>query len=80
MEKPSLRINEIAQQLFEKHKKGCNECGFFCNASPLFYMNEAIIDYLDEEWSNNKPCEHEVMESGNYGMNCCKKCKMYVAM
>lgn len=36
---------------------------------------QAILDYLDEEYERNKPCEHEETESWNDYI-ICKKCKI----
>lgn len=60
---PSKRIYEIAKEM------------------DTYLGNEvltsvpAIIQYLDEEYEKNKPCEHEETESWNDYM-VCKKCKI----
>ncbi len=35
----------------------------------------AIIQYLDEEWEKNKPCEHEWIDC-IHGDRICKKCEI----
>lgn len=65
--KPSLQIREIAKKINKDP-----------NANDLQYVIveiQAILDYLDEEYERNKPCEHEETESWNDYI-ICKKCKI----
>ena len=59
--KPSERINEIADELIESHKKSCNECGFNHHLPTRTHMfNDALLAFLDEEYERN-----EVITSSN---------------
>lgn len=66
--KPSERIKQIKKEIWDRR-------GFRGNLVDIW----AIIQYLDEEWEKNKPCQHkrtEVwdMEKGEQ----CKECKKFI--
>jgi len=49
--KPSLKIQEIYHNLVKDEK----DINYISNALP-----RAILQYFDEEWEKNKPCEHKI--------------------
>lgn len=62
--KPSKRIAEIQEKLRSE------------NGGVWVGINDAIIQYLDEEWEKNHPCEHLHTEPfGPSGIEVCQDCK-----
>lgn len=62
--KPSERIKEIFYELNTK-----NDFGFEKN------IIDSIIQYLDEEYEKNKPCEHKNTHDSADGLyDVCKDC------
>ncbi len=66
--KPSERIDEIRKNLPKTD-------GSSMMAVDRYLV--AIMQYLDEEWESNRPCEHEP-EGGilSNGCNYCRKCRV----
>lgn len=67
---PSERIQEIFKDLKKKD-----------TAQRVHTYLSAVIEYLDEQYEKNKPCEHKEIELFVYkgkvtdGIKICKKCK-----
>ncbi len=61
--KPSSRIETLRWENQKENPSG----------DPIYWISRAIIQYLDEEYERNKPCEHLETEEIR-GMDSCKKC------
>ena len=61
--KRSERINQIQDEIYETHKKGCFQHGFEpCGVSRLSCKSIAIEMYLDEQFPNLIPHDNGVQK------------------